>query len=108
MVQSLIQQQPSPLIDDLTVKDSYGDGVAGLSLTAGNLHITLASIMPDHSKGDPAPLRRVVSARVVLPLMAALELNDMLTGMLSSLRAQGVIAPTPAAPIVKPPPTRAH
>jgi hypothetical protein len=87
-------QRPPPLIDDVTVKDSYGDEVSGLSVTNGNLHITLVSIMPDHSR-EPAPLRRVVSARVVVPLVTAVQLRNMLNTVISSLTAQGIITPTP-------------
>src|SRR5713101_9878070 len=70
MVQSTTQVA-APLIDDVTVKDSFGDFCAGVNFVNGNVHITFASITADHSMGDPVPQRRVVSARVVIALPGA-------------------------------------
>ena len=52
-----------PLIDDVTVKDTFADFCTGLNFAHGNLHMTFASVTADHS-ADQAPTRRIVSARL--------------------------------------------
>ena len=89
---------PASLIDDVSVKDSYADAIAGVAFTNGALHITFASFTADHTKGDPAHLRRIVSARLVLNPPAMLELRDMLNNLVTSLIQQGTLTPTPPTP----------
>ena len=81
-----------PLIDDVTVKDVFADLCTGLNFVHGNLHMTFASVTADHSVDD-APPRRIVSARIVMPVTGAVELRDSLTQLIDALTAQGVIVP---------------
>jgi hypothetical protein len=91
--------QLPPLIDDLSVKDAFCDQCAGLSCANGNVHLTFVSLTLDHGS-DPSPSRRVVSARLVMPINAAVELRDNLTSLIDLLRAQGAIATVPIPPTV--------
>lgn len=62
MVQSATQQ-PSPLVEDVTVKDAFSDFCIGISLVGTNLHMTFGSVTADHTK-PTAPPTRVVSAKI--------------------------------------------
>jgi hypothetical protein len=75
-----------PLIDDITVKDLLADTCAGVSIVGGNAHITFASITADHTI-NPAPSRRIVSARIVMPLPGMIELRDILNRLVEQLRS---------------------
>ena len=97
-----------PLIDDVTVKDVFTDFCTGLNFVHGNLHMTFASVTADHSIDD-APPRRIVSARIVMPITGAVELRDWLTQVLNALTAQGEIVPeTPSPTVMTPPGGRPH
>jgi hypothetical protein len=97
-----------PLIDDVTLKDAFADFCAGLNFAHGNLHMTFASVTADHSIDD-APPRRIVSARIVMPITGAVELRDLLTQVIDALTAQGVIVPeTPSPTVMTPPGRRPH
>ena len=96
-----------PLIDDVTVKDVFTDFCTGLNFVHGNLHMTFASVTADHS-ADQAPTRRIVSARVVMPITGAIELRDLLTQLIDALTAQGVIVPETSSPTMVMPPGRPH
>jgi hypothetical protein len=87
------------LVDDVTVKDAFCDQCAGLSFANGNVHLTFVSLTPDHGS-DPSPSRRVVSARLVMPINAVVELRDNLTRLIDLLRAQGAITTVPIPPTV--------
>jgi hypothetical protein len=89
-----------PLIDDPTVKDVFAELCSGLNFVHGNLHMTFASITADHSSPQ-APSKRVVSARIVMPIIGAIELRDSLTQLIDALTEQGVILPE--APLLVPP-----
>ena len=67
-----------PLVDDVTVKDSFAEFCTGLNFVHGNLHMTFASLTADHST-DQGPSSRIVSARIVMPIIGAIELRDLLT-----------------------------
>jgi hypothetical protein len=101
------QSSALAFVDDITVKDSFADFCTGLNFAHGNLHITLASVTADHST-DQALSKRVVSARVVMPITGAIELRDLLTQLIDALAAQGVIIPEPPFPTVVTPPGRPH
>src|SRR5215813_10055902 len=91
-----------PLVEDLTVKEAFAEFCTGLNFVHGNLHMTFASVTADHSSSD-ASSKRIVSARIVMPIIGALELRDLLTQLIDALAAQGVIIPeTPVATIVTP------
>lgn len=97
-----------PLIDDVTVKDVFADFCTGLNFVHGNLHMTFASVTADHSIDD-APPRRIVSARLVMPITGAVELRDLLTQVIDALTAQGVIVPeTPSPTVMTPPGGKPH
>ena len=99
MVQRIARPAISPLADDLSVKDVFADSCAGLNVLNGNVHITFASVVADHSQ-ERAPSRRLVSARVVMPVAGAAELRDLLKQLLDALAAQGVSLPEPSASTV--------
>jgi hypothetical protein len=102
-----IDRSALPLIDDVTVKDTFADFCTGLNFAHGNLHMTFASVTADHS-ADQAPTRRIVSARVVMPITGAIELRDLLTQLIDALTAQGVIVPETSSPMMVMPPGRPH
>lgn len=106
MVQSATQQPP-PLVEDLTVKDTFADFCIGISLVGSNLHLTFGSLTADHTK-PTAPPTRVVSARLVLALLGAVELRDMLTQIIDSAAKQGLIRAAAASTIVAPPSDTSH
>ena len=81
-----------PLSDDPNVKNVFADFCAGLNVLNGNVHITFASVVADHSE-EPAPSRRIVSARIVLPIPGIVEMRDLMTELLDALAAQGVEIP---------------
>jgi hypothetical protein len=96
-----------PLVDDLTVKDVFAEFCTGLNFVHGNLHMTFASVTADHSAPQAAS-KRIVSARVVMPIIGAVELRDLLTQLIEALTEQGVIIPETLLPILVTPPGRPH
>ena len=88
------------LINDPTVKDVFAECCAGVNFVHGNLHMTFAAITADHSSSQ-APSKRVVSARIVMPIIGVIELSDTLTHLIDALTEQGVILPE--APLLVPP-----
>jgi hypothetical protein len=98
MVQSTIPSLP-PLVDDPAIKDVFVNSCVGISVVAGNAHLTFATVTADYT-ADPAPSRRLVSARVVIPLQGMIELRDILSQMVDHLTAHGLITPVPAPPTV--------
>lgn len=96
-----------PLIDDVTVKDSFAEFCTGLNFVHGNVHMTFASVTADHCS-HRAPSKRIVSARIVMPIIGAIELKDLLTQLIDALTAQGVIIPEPPSPMMVTPPGRPH
>jgi hypothetical protein len=96
-----------PFVDDVTVKDAFAEFCTGLNFVHGNLHMTFASVTADHST-QQTPSKRVVSARIVMPIIGAIELRNLLTQLISALTAQGVITPEPPLPTVMMPPGRPH
>jgi hypothetical protein len=81
-----------PLVDDPTVNDVFAEFCTGLNFVHGNLHITFASVTADYSSAQ-ASSRRIVSARIVMPIIGAIELKDLLTQLIDALTDQGVIIP---------------
>jgi hypothetical protein len=88
-----------PLAEDLRVQSIFADFCAGLNVVNGNVHMTFASVVADHSE-EPAPSRRIVSARLVLPIAGVVELRDLLGQLLDALAAQGASIPQTSAPTV--------
>ena len=91
-----------PLVDDLNVKDVFAEFCTGLNSVLGNVHMTFASVAADHSS-PRASSKRVVSARIVMPIVGAIELRDLLSQLIDALTAQGVITPELPPTIVVPP-----
>jgi|SRR5208282_6131084 len=91
-----------PIVDDGTVKDSFAEFCTGVNFVHGNLHMTFASVTADHSAHE-APSRRVVSARIVMPIIGAIELRDLLTHLIDALTEQGMIVPETLTTTVMPP-----
>ena len=92
MAQKIHRPTILPLTEDMTVKDVFADSCAGLNVLNGNVHVTFASVVADHSEGRAAS-KRVVSARVVMPVAGAVELRDMLTQIIEALADQGESLP---------------
>ena len=105
------QQPPSlypPIIDDRTVKDSFAEECAGIHVAGPNMHLTFVSYTADHTE-DPAPTRRVVALRVVIPIPGAIGLRDLLTHVIDTLTQRGAIVSEPTPPtIITPPAGRPH
>ena len=91
--------------DGGTVKDAFADFCAALNFAHGNVHMTFASLMADHSR-DEAPSKRLVSARMVMPITGAIEFRDWLTQLIDALTAQGAIIPEIPLPTIVMPPGR--
>ena len=96
-----------PLIDDPAVKDVFAEFCTGLNFVHGNLHMTFASVTADHSASQ-AVSKRIVSARIVMPIIGAVELRDLLTQLIDALTDQGVIIPETPVPTLVTPPGRPH
>ena len=95
------------LTDDPTVKDVFADSCAGLNVLNGNVHLTFASVVADHSETKAAS-KGVVSARIVLPVAGAVELRDLLSQMIDILAAQGDYLPRRTEPTVVTPIRKPH
>jgi hypothetical protein len=95
------------LVDDPTVKDVFAEFCTGLNFVHGNLHMTFASVTADHTT-DRAPSKRIVSARIVMPIIGAIELRDLLTHLIDMLTEQGVISSEAPLPTIVTPPGRPH
>jgi hypothetical protein len=96
-----------PLADDGTVKDVFAEFCTGLNFVYGNVHMTFASVTADHSSHRAAS-KRVVSARIAMPIIGAMELRDLLTQLVEALTAEGVITHEPPPPTMLTPPGRPH
>ena len=94
-----------PFVDDVTVKDAFAEFCVGLNFVHGNLHMTFAAVTADHSTHQ-SPSKRIVSARIVMPILGAIELRDLLTQLIDALTVQGVIIPETPSPTVMMPPGR--
>ena len=75
-----------PLIDDPSVTDVFADDFAGLFAVGPNIHLTFATRRPS-GRG----VQRRVSARLVLPLEATLEMYANLSRVMATLETRGVI-----------------
>ena len=81
---------PKPaLVDDASVKESFADDFVGLYGIGPNFHFTFATRRP--SKAGSQDLSRLVTARVVLPLDAVLEMYNSLQTAVARLESRGVI-----------------
>ena len=94
-------------LDDPAVKDVFAEFCTGLHFVHGNLHMTFASVTADHSAPQAAS-KRIISARIVMPIIGAIELRDLLTQLIDALTEQGVIIPETPLPLLVTPPGRPH
>lgn len=87
-----------PLVDNNDARDFFGDGFAGFTMSNGNVYLTFTVLRADHSKTPPTHVRKVTS-RLVLPLAAAMEMNNMLSQVFANMERQGLITkvPTPVS-----------
>jgi len=86
-----------PLKDDLSVKEVFADQCIGLNVLNGNVHLTFASVIADHSE-NPAPSQRIITARVVMPAAAIPEMRELLGQMAELLNPDGRNEPPPTGP----------
>jgi hypothetical protein len=97
VVQFPTPPQPLPLINDPTVRDVFADELAGITVTNGNINLTFAAVRADHSK-MPATHHRVVTARLVIPIPAGVQVKATLEQILNDLQAKGFIKMGPPLP----------
>src|ERR1700733_13430605 len=86
-----------PLRNDDHILEHYTDGPVGINFFNGNLHITFATLCSDHSS-DPAPQYRQVTLRLVMSLAGVFDLQNGLSGVISTLQQQGAIQPIMPGP----------
>ncbi|MCH7539642.1 MAG: hypothetical protein IH999_04480 [Proteobacteria bacterium] len=67
----------------------FGDDFVGSFIHHRNFHFTLSVLRADD--GEPPKMSRVISARIVMPLDAAIALHQGLSGILSALNAAGEV-----------------
>lgn len=77
-----------PLEDDITAKEAFADDFVGLYAIGPNFHFTFATRRPTKNGGG---MSRLVTARVVLPLDAVLEMYNALQTAMSRLESSGVV-----------------
>jgi len=100
--QRIMRSSILPLKDNASVSNVFSDFCAGLNVLNGNVHMTFATVVADHSE-EGAPARRVISARIVLPIAGAVELRQMLGQVIDALAAQGADIPEqPVSALVTP------
>lgn len=80
---------PVALIDNPLAPEVFADEAVGFFIHNGNVSITLASARVNHAK-SPGPIGRVVSARLVLPLVGAQALAAGLYDFLQKIKADPV------------------
>ena len=77
-----------PVDDDVTVKEAFADDFVGLYSIGPNFHFTFATRRPTKNGGG---MTRLVTARVVLPLDAVLEMYNSMQAAVSRLETSGVV-----------------
>jgi hypothetical protein len=83
----------SPLIDDPHAPEVFADSLVGMFHFNGNLRLTFETARAAHHT-NPAPVNRVVTGRLVMPMAAA---ENMARGILDFVEQQRRQAATPAA-----------
>ncbi len=79
--------------DDLSVRETFADGVHLIAVDGSTLRIVLTAARSDAPKtGNKQPTgQKVVAARLVMPLPALAELYNQLDGMVRGLENQGLL-----------------
>jgi hypothetical protein len=89
-----------PVREDARILERYVDTLVGISFTNGIFNFTFATVRADHSVEPPAKHRQI-TARLVLPLSAAVQLQASIGQILANLQAQGAIQRAAAVPETK-------
>jgi hypothetical protein len=76
-----------PVEDDVSAKEAFADDFVGLYSIGPNFHFTFATRRP----GKSGSMSRLVTARVVLPLDAVLEMYNSLQAAVKQLETSGVV-----------------
>jgi len=77
------------LVDDASVKESFADDFVGLYGIGPNFHFSFATRRP--ASAGSQEMSRLVTARIVLPLDAVLEMYTSLQTAVTRLETRGVI-----------------
>lgn len=85
-----------PLEDDVTAKEAFADDFVGLYSIGPNFHFTFATRRP--AKNGGGGMSRLVTARIVLPLDAVLEMYNSLQAAVRRLESSGVVKRRDAEP----------
>ena len=80
-------------LDNPHAPEYFASGVSGFLVNLGNIHITFESARVNHLT-NPAPVNRVVIARIVMPVAGA---QALALGLYDFLRKQG-LDPVPPPP----------
>jgi hypothetical protein len=75
---------PPKLIDAAHAPELFADGVSGFFVQNGNLHIAFEASRADHAL-NPAPIRREIVARIVMPAAGARALAISLFDFLKKM-----------------------
>jgi len=87
-----------PVVDDITVKETFADDFLGLYAVGQNLHLNFGARRPVRGTVANTPeVASVVSARLVVPLEAAVELYMAIGSVVENLEKRGVIRRVPPA-----------
>lgn len=80
-----------PLIDNPSAPCAYADEAFGFFINSGVVHITFTTAQVDH-RSSPGPIRRVVVARLAMPVQGA---QSLAVGLYDFLKKNG-LDPAPA------------
>ncbi len=83
----MVQATQPPLRDTGDVPEIFADDFLGLTVIGLNFKLTFTSIQADQA-ADPVRHHRQVSARLVLPVEAAVSLRDSLGQALAQLKGR--------------------
>jgi hypothetical protein len=87
---STTADQPPMLREDEHIAEQYGDGIAECTHLNGVLHISFWTLRADCAADAPKYYRKV-TARIVIPIAGAMELQERITKMITLLEAQGTV-----------------
>jgi hypothetical protein len=89
---SVPEDKPIPLIDSALAPDLFADGVPGVILNDGNVHITFSSRRCDHGQAT-AVFSNVVTHRLVMPIRSAENMVQFLSDFLERMKKQAASPP---------------
>jgi hypothetical protein len=79
--------------DDPAAPELYVDGLSGLALSGGNVHLTFEVARADHNS-NPAPILRVIVGRVVMPTATAEAMAQTVVDFLDRVSMPAASAPS--------------